>query len=48
MGAVFCIVLETMRTLFLWLLGLLLYYTLLGMGRLGERWSLWSNLHAAG
>ena len=48
LGAVFRTVLETMRTLFVWLLGLLLYYTPLGMGRLGESWTVWSYLQAAG
>jgi len=48
LGAVFRTVLETMRTLFVWLLGLLLYYTPLGMGRLGESWTMWSYLQAAG
>jgi hypothetical protein len=48
LGAVFRTVLETMRTLFVWLLGLLLYYTPLGGGRLGESWTRWSPLQAAG
>jgi hypothetical protein len=48
LGAVFRTVLETMRTLFVWLLGLLLFYTPLGMGFLGESWSSWSYLQAAG
>lgn len=48
LGAVFRTVLETMRTLFVWLLGLLLFYTPLGMGRLGESWTEWSYLQAAG
>lgn len=48
LGAVFRTVLETMRTLFVWLLGLLLFYTPLGMGFLGESWSAWSFLQAAG
>jgi hypothetical protein len=48
LGAVFRTVLETMRTLFVWLLGLLLFYTPLGMGRLGEKWTDWSYLQAAG
>lgn len=48
LGAVFRTVLETMRTLFVWLLGLLLFYTPLGMGRLGESWTAWSFLQAAG
>ena len=41
-------VLETMRTLFVWLVDLLLFYTPLGMGNLGESWSAWSYLQAAG
>jgi hypothetical protein len=48
LGAVFRTVLETMRTLFVWLLGLLLYYTPLGGGRLGESWTAWSPLQAGG
>lgn len=48
LGAVFRTVLETMRTLFVWLLGLLLRYTPLGGGRLGESWTPWSPLQAAG
>ncbi|WIA30810.1 hypothetical protein OEZ86_000868 [Tetradesmus obliquus] len=48
LGAVFRTVLETMRTLFVWLLGLLLFYTPLGMGQLGESWTPWSYLQAAG
>eukprot|EP00879_Flechtneria_rotunda_P028943 GHRR01031185.1.p1 GENE.GHRR01031185.1~~GHRR01031185.1.p1 ORF type:complete len:102 (+),score=20.72 GHRR01031185.1:84-389(+) len=48
LGAVFRTVLETMRTLFVWLLGLLLFYTSLGGGELGESWSRWSYLQAAG
>eukprot|EP00775_Hariotina_reticulata_P005859 gene5859-6100_t len=48
LGAVFRTVLETMRTLFVWLLGLLLFYTPLGMGKLGESWTAWSFLQAAG
>jgi hypothetical protein len=48
LGAVFRTVLETMRTLFVWLLGLLLRYTPLGGGRLGESWTRWSPLQAAG
>ncbi|GBF91089.1 hypothetical protein Rsub_04758 [Raphidocelis subcapitata] len=48
LGAVFRTVLETMRTLFVWMLGLLLFYTPLGMGRLGESWTAWSPLQALG
>lgn len=45
LGAVFRTVLETMRTLFVWLLGLALFY--LGTG-LGERWNVFSPLQALG
>ena len=45
LGAVFRTVLETMRTLFVWLVGLLLYYV--GTG-LGERWDRFSFVQAAG
>lgn len=48
LGAVFRTVLETMRTLFVWLVDLLLFYTPLGGGNLGESWSKWSFLQAAG
>lgn len=41
-------VLETTRTLFVWLLGLLLFYTPLGFGKLGESWSVYSWIQAAG
>ena len=41
-------VLETMRTLFVWLVDLLLFYTPLGLGKLGESWSAWSFVQAAG
>lgn len=41
LGAVFRTVLETMRTLFVWLINLLLFYTPLGMGQLGESWSVY-------
>lgn len=47
-GAVFRTVLETTRTLFVWLVGLLLYYTPLGMGKLGESWNSYSWVQAAG
>jgi len=36
------------HALFVWLLGLLLFYTPLGMGKLGESWTSWSYLQAAG
>ena len=48
LGAVFRTVLETMRTLFVWLVDLLLFYTPLGMGKLGESWSTYSLIQAAG
>lgn len=44
-GAVFRTVLETMRTLFVWLVDLMLFYG--GFG-LGESWSVYSWLQAAG
>lgn len=48
LGAVFRTVLETMRTLFVWLVDLLLFYTPLGFGTLGESWSKYSLVQAAG
>eukprot|EP00892_Ulva_mutabilis_P009770 jgi/Ulvmu1/7165/UM034_0073.1 len=45
LGAVFRTVLETMRTLFVWLLGLALFYAHTG---LGERWTQYSPIQAAG
>lgn len=48
LGAVFRTVLETTRTLFVWLVDLILFYTPLGMGRLGESWSVFSWIQAAG
>lgn len=48
LGAVFRTVLETMRTLFVWLVDLLLFYTPLGFGTLGESWSKYSFVQAAG
>jgi len=48
LGAVFRTVLETTRTLFVWLVDLLLFYTPLGMGSLGESWSTYSLIQAAG
>lgn len=45
LGAVFRTVLETMRTLFVWLVGLVLFYT--GTG-LGESWNRYSLIQAAG
>jgi hypothetical protein len=41
-------VLETTRTLFVWLVDLLLFYTPLGMGKLGESWSPYSFIQLAG
>ena len=48
LGAVFRTVLETMRTLFVWLVDLVLFYTPLGLGKLGESWSSYSLIQAAG
>eukprot|EP00884_Botryococcus_braunii_P006356 jgi/Botrbrau1/15721/Bobra.4_1s0090.1 len=48
LGAVFRTVLETMRTLFVWLVDLLLFYTPLGMGKLGESWTPYSVIQALG
>lgn len=48
LGAVFRTVLETTRTLFVWLVDLLLFYTPLGLGKLGESWSMYSWIQAAG
>lgn len=45
LGAVFRTVLETMRTLFVWLVDLALFY---GGAGLGESWSKWSFMQAAG
>lgn len=45
LGAVFRTVLETMRTLFVWILGLALFY--IGSG-LGERWNAFSPIQALG
>lgn len=45
LGAVFRTVLETMRTLFVWLIGLVLFYV--GSG-VGERWTAYSTIQAAG
>ncbi|KDD75453.1 hypothetical protein H632_c677p0, partial [Helicosporidium sp. ATCC 50920] len=47
-GAVFRTVLETTRTLFVWLVSLVLYYTPLGMGFLGESWNKYSWVQAVG
>lgn len=48
LGAVFRTVLETTRTLFVWLVDLLLWYTPLGFGTLGESWSKYSYIQALG
>lgn len=48
LGAVFRTVLETTRTLFVWLVDLLLWYTPLGFGTLGESWSKYSFIQALG
>lgn len=48
LGAVFRTVLETMRTLFVWLTDLLLWYTPLGFSTLGESWNKYSWLQALG
>jgi hypothetical protein len=48
LGAVFRTVLETTRTLFVWLVDLLLFYTPLGEGKLGEAWTRYSWVQAAG
>ena len=45
MGAVFRTVLETMRTLFVWLVDLVLFYSHTG---LGEEWNRYSIIQAAG
>uniref|UniRef100_A0A061RPA1 Integral membrane protein n=1 Tax=Tetraselmis sp. GSL018 TaxID=582737 RepID=A0A061RPA1_9CHLO len=47
LGAIFRTVLETMRTLFVWIVDLILFYVF-PMLRLGESWSSWSYLQAAG
>ncbi|EIE22282.1 hypothetical protein COCSUDRAFT_42626 [Coccomyxa subellipsoidea C-169] len=48
LGAVSRTVFESARTLFVWLGDLLLFYTPLGFGRLGEGWDRSSYLQAAG
>lgn len=48
LGAVFRTVLETSRTLFVWLVDLILFYTPLGLGKLGESWSSSSWMQAGG
>mmetsp|Transcript_11982 Transcript_11982/g.33708 ORF Transcript_11982/g.33708 Transcript_11982/m.33708 type:complete len:439 (+) Transcript_11982:115-1431(+) len=47
LGAVFRTVLETMRTLFVWIVDLVLFYGLPFL-HLGESWSVWSYLQAGG
>lgn len=47
LGAVTRTVLETMRTLFVWLGGLALYYSS-ATGKIGERWDRWSWAQAVG
>jgi len=47
-GAVARTVLETMRTLFVWIVDLVLWYTPLGLGRLGEKWDNYSYLQLVG
>jgi hypothetical protein len=42
LGAVFRTVLETTRTLFVWLVSLGLFYLPLGVGQLGESWTKYS------
>uniref|UniRef100_A0A7S3QMG5 EamA domain-containing protein n=1 Tax=Dunaliella tertiolecta TaxID=3047 RepID=A0A7S3QMG5_DUNTE len=48
LGAVFRTVLETTRTLFVWLVSLGLFYLPLGVGQLGESWTKYSWMQAAG
>lgn len=48
LGAVFRTVLETGRTLFVWIVDLLLFYGGVAGGKLGESWSAWSWLQAGG
>ena len=47
-GAVFRTVLETSRTLFVWIVDLDLFYGGVGGGDLGESWTTWSLMQAAG
>lgn len=47
-GAVFRTVLETTRTLAVWIVGLIMFYTPLGGGRLGESWNRYSWIQAIG
>lgn len=48
LGAVYKTLLETVRTLFVWLAGLGLYYTSLGGGVVGESWTEYSWMQLAG
>lgn len=48
LGAVYKTVLETARTLFVWLVGLALYYSALGGGLVGESWHDYSGVQMAG
>ena len=48
MGAVTRTVLETLRTLFVWVLDLLLFYAApMGKGKLGEPWTAYSWLQVS-
>eukprot|EP00877_Chromochloris_zofingiensis_P014883 jgi/Chrzof1/9649/Cz04g10280.t1 len=47
-GAAARTVLETMRTLFVWVAGLALFYTPVGHGKVGEAWDQYSWMQAAG
>ncbi len=48
LGAVYKTVLETARTLFVWLVGLGLYYSSLGGGVVGESWHDYSGIQMVG
>lgn len=48
LGAVFRTVLETMRTVCVWIVDLGLFYIPLGLGQLGEAWTRYSLVQAAG
>ena len=48
LGAVFRTVLETGRTLFVWVVDLILFYGGVGGGKLGESWSGWSWMQLGG
>lgn len=47
LSAVSRVIIETLRTLFVWLCDLVIFYVLSG-GRLGEPWTTWSYLQALG